>query len=246
MGFSYFVLCEAIVRLGLSASASALDTWAGDDHAGYYGEEVFGGVSNINNSEYSAFSRLVRGYFDEALSQFPNGSIDLLHFDGRHGYEDITHDFEAWLPKISPRGVAIFHDIGERQDGFGVWKFWDEISQQFLSFSFEHEHGLGVLGVGSDLPDRVRVFFKAAARIPERIRRDYETLGAEITRLWDLRVQADELAAVKAERDRTLNVLHAEREFGASLSAQIDELHRSTSWRVTRPLRAVGSIIHRV
>ena len=39
-GFSYFTFCEAIKRLRLPARAFALDSWEGDDQAGFYGQDV--------------------------------------------------------------------------------------------------------------------------------------------------------------------------------------------------------------
>ena len=83
-GFSFFNFCDAITRLGLSARAFAIDTWVGDDHAGTYEEEIFEYVSSVAARDYT-FASLLRGYFDDMVSTFDDGSIDLLHIDGRHG-----------------------------------------------------------------------------------------------------------------------------------------------------------------
>lgn len=117
-------------------------TWA------VYGEQIFETLKSYHDGRYSAFSQLVRATFDEALSKFPDGTIDLLHIDGTHFYEDVKHDFESWLPKLSQRGVVLFHDINQKDRGFGVYKYWDELKSRYPYFEFAHGHGLGVLGVG--------------------------------------------------------------------------------------------------
>ncbi|WP_241988563.1 class I SAM-dependent methyltransferase [Cryobacterium sp. TMT1-3] len=254
-GFSYFVFCEAAVRLGLDTRAYALDTWQGDDQAGIYGEEVFQSVSATNSAEFSTFSTLLRGYFDDSLAAIPDGSVDLLHIDGRHGYEDVTHDFAAWLPKMSNRGVVIFHDIAEHQEGFGVWQFWEDVSKQYPSFEFEHAHGLGVLGVGPDLPLTMQAFFAASAESPGQVRADYERLGVEIEELADLHDRArqtESLVSTVAAREGVLRevrtelynararLLAAEAEV-TGLRQQLVALQSSTSWTITRPLRAISA-----
>jgi hypothetical protein len=147
-GFSYFCFCQQVKRMGLQTSCMAVDTWAGDAHAGFYSDEVFNEVQFYNNSEYAAFSRLLRCTFDEALERVPDNSVDLLHIDGRHFYNDVKHDFESWKRKLSPRAIVLFHDTQVKERGFGVWRFWEELSREFPRFEFTHSHGLGVLGVG--------------------------------------------------------------------------------------------------
>ena len=66
-GYSYFAMCQAVKALGLDTRCYAVDHWKGDEHAGFYGEEVFARVESHNNDHYAAFSRLVRSTFDEAM-----------------------------------------------------------------------------------------------------------------------------------------------------------------------------------
>ena len=100
-GFSYFAFCQAVQHLQLKTRCYAVDTWKGDEHAGFYGEEVFREVCNQNDRRYSAFSSLIRSSFDDALRHFDDGSIDLLHIDGCHFFDDVKHDFETWRSKLS-------------------------------------------------------------------------------------------------------------------------------------------------
>jgi Methyltransferase domain/SEC-C motif len=179
-GFSYFCFCQQIRRMRLDARATAVDTWKGDKHAGYYDESVFERFRRYHDQTYGAFSRFIRSTFDDAVEQFGDGSIDLLHIDGRHDYEDVRHEFETWKPKLSSRAIVLFHDTQVREKGFGVFKFWEEISSQFLHFEFMHCYGLGVLGVGkkrvlSDFPLFSENIDEQKAR---NIRAAYEKLGA--------------------------------------------------------------------
>jgi hypothetical protein len=176
-GVSYCAFCQAVQELGLDTRCYGVDTWRGDKHCGTFGNEVLRNLADHHDAHYHSFSRLLQMTFDEAAPSFAAGSIDLLHIDGRHGYEDVRHDFELWLPKMSDRGVVLFHDTNERQPEFGVWRFWDEVRQRFPHFAFEHEHGLGVLAVGPNLPAAAAPLFAASDHDARQIRQFFFRLG---------------------------------------------------------------------
>lgn len=157
-GMSYFSFCHAIQLHQQPGKCYAIDTWQGDQQAGFYDESMFNAVRK-SNEPYASFSTLLRMRFDDAASIFADGSIDLLHFDGLHRYEEVRHDAAVWLPKLSERGIALFHDTAEKQSGFGVYRLWEELSERYPSFAFTHGHGLGVLGVGKNLPEQVTALF---------------------------------------------------------------------------------------
>ena len=223
-GFSYFVFCQAVQRLHLDARCLAIDTWLGDEHAGFYGDEVYGAVRS-HNRRYDGFSRLIRSDFSAARGSFTDGSIDLLHIDGCHTYEAVRRDFESWLPKLSKRGVVLFHDTAEYANGFGVHRLWEELRRRYPHFEFRHGHGLGVIGVGA-VPAGLRRLFQASAGVAsaQAVRAEYERLGAYLGSLQRIAEQRDEIEHLKAV---------------------IGSYESSTSWRVTAPLRAAAGLMKR-
>ena len=178
-GFSFLCFCQQVRAMNLAISCTAVDTWTGDEHAGHYDDRVYQQLKAYQQAHYPDIAHLLRMTFDEALDLIPDGSVDLLHIDGRHFYEDVRHDYEAWRCKLSDRAIVLFHDTQVRDRSFGVWKLWSELEDLYPSFEFEHGHGLGVLGVGNsadviDLP----LFRDGATRDgTQRIRHAYETLG---------------------------------------------------------------------
>lgn len=179
-GVSYCAFCQAIHELGINTQAFAVDTWRGDKHGGYFGDEVLEDLRKHHDPLYGSFSRLIQNTFDEAVGQFQDGSIDLLHIDGLHTYEAVKHDFDTWLPRISKKGVVLFHDISVRTGDFGVWRLWEELSAKYPSFFMVHGHGLGVLAVGEDFPSQLQLLFELSQDELEKFREFFSQLGKEV------------------------------------------------------------------
>jgi glycosyltransferase involved in cell wall biosynthesis len=176
-GVSFSAFCETVLAEGLPTRCYAVDTWQGDEHAGFYDESVFLDLQSFTASRYSSFAALVRCTFDKALTQFFDGSVDLLHIDGRHHYDDVLHDFTTWLPKLSRRAVVLLHDTNVRERDFGVWRLWGELSSQYPSFEFPHTHGLGVLAVGPDVPPKISELCGLTGEAASSVRERFATLG---------------------------------------------------------------------
>jgi Methyltransferase domain len=221
-GVSYSAFCEAVIHGRLATRCYAVDTWLGDEQAGYYGENVFQNFRQFHDLRYSGFSQLLRTTFDEALPYFAPGSVDLLHLDGLHTFEAANHDYHHWFPKLSSRAVVLFHDTNVREHGFEVWRLWEELRQTRPSFEFLHGYGLGVLVVGDAAPSSIVDLCTAAPETVALVRDRFAALG--------------ERHALRYEMVGGINGLRraeeAERRFQA--------IEGSSTWRATKPLRRMG------
>ncbi len=200
-GYSYFAFCQAVKQLSLSTRCYAIDTWEGDEHSGFYDEMIFQNVNTHNTQRYAGFSQLIRSTFDDALDYFTDKSIDILHIDGRHFYEDVKHDFERWVPKLSDRSIVLFHDINVKERHFGVFKLWEELRCLYPHFEFIHGHGLGVLAVGQSITDDVRVLFEMTNNDKQiaNIQSMYSRLGSGLMDRYHLIKLTQEEANLREE-----------------------------------------------
>ena len=180
-GDSYCAFCQARDLIGLTTQCFGVDTWTGDDHSGAYSKEILPSLRQYHDPKYGSFSKLLQMNFDSAVTQFENKSIDLLHIDGLHTYAAVRHDFESWLPKMSERGIVLFHDTNVKLEDFGVHQLWAELSAQYPHFHFEHGMGLGVLAVGPEISPALKPLFASTPDEAIAIRNCYMKLGRAIS-----------------------------------------------------------------
>ena len=145
-GCSFFAMCQSLKDNETSSRIYAVDTWEGDEQAGFYGNEVWETVSQTLTAYFGSVSaELLRMRFEDAVFKFKDESIDLIHIDGLHTYEAVQRDFTTWLPKLKKNGVVLFHDVNSDL-GYGTNRYWEELKQEYdCYFEFEHSWGLGVL-----------------------------------------------------------------------------------------------------
>lgn len=305
-GNSFSAFCQAVDTLKLPTRTFAVDTWQGDEHAGHYDNEVLNELSGFVAANYSNFATLMPCTFDDAIAQFMPKTVDILHIDGMHTYEAVRHDYLTWFDMLSDEAIVLFHDTHVREREFGVWKLWQELSEDYPSFEFTHSNGLGVLGVGKNLTPAVLRFFELVQdeKVAWQVRdlfakrgRRFElttavmALQKEMSRLQDekatvdaanselnhiIGVHREHLSEARVHLQKVENHLIAHKEEinkarsyqkelearieadgrivsqiqdlrrqKAELARTIDELHSSTSWRITRPLRLASKAYNR-
>ena len=243
-GNSYSSFAQAVQTLSLSTACYAVDTWRGDPHAGVFEESVFADWVEYHDRRFSAFSRLIRATFDEAREQFADRSIDLLHIDGYHTFDAVAHDFEAWRPKMSERGVVLFHDISVRERDFGVWRLWERLKGDYPSFEFHHGHGLGVLAVGHEMPSAIKWLVAADSENADVVRKLFARLGAAVLNRYEVSQAQRALHSEAKRRDERLNELTAELEALRSENCALGERLRSAGEDVARLQRREAQRLH--
>jgi len=228
-GMSFFAACQIVDRLGLATECVAVDSWVGDEHAGFHDTSVFDNFRAYLAETYPS-QYFIQAYFAVASSCFDDGSIDLLHIDGLHTYEAVKQDFETWLPKLSEVGVIFFHDTNEFGRGFGVWRLWEELKQRYPAYEFAHQHGLGIIYVGREPHPFAELLRQLSGN------RHYATLTqAYFERIGTLLVE-QRSASGPLVGNRHPDDLHQRL---ADLQARHDAVLNSTIWRITAPARAL-------
>ena len=199
-GVSFFAMSQAVKDHSLGGRLVAIDTWQGDEHAGFYGDEVFDQFQHVRSTLFDGLEvDVVRARFEEAVESFEDGAIDVLHIDGLHTYEATRQDHELWASKLKENGIILFHDVAE-SSGYATSAYWNEIRVRSNSFAFPHSFGLGVL-CPSGVPPKMEGFFGDVSSL-----RDWYELRSRL----DLAVfQLVDQAAMIDDRDSAIRSMVA-------------------------------------
>jgi len=188
-GCSAFAFMQAIKDHHLPTEFFAVDTWCGDSFTQTdYQEDIYAAFKQINDGCFSGVrSTMLRKTFDEACETFSDASIDLLHIDGSHNYEDVKNDYTRWRSKLHPDGVVFFHDVGHDLlfgEPMGSHIYWEELKRENpYTLEFPFSNGLGLLFASREMYCQVRDSFDPAhyqnllnlqdTRNKDRIRKDH-------------------------------------------------------------------------
>ena len=252
-GNSYFSFCQSVQDFSLSTKCYSVDSWEGDEQAGYYNDEIFSHVHKINSENFNSFSTLKRMTFNDALQDFEDNSIDLLHIDGFHSYKAVREDFYNWLPKVKAGGIILFHDANEFQEGFGVANLWNEIKLEADgTHLFRHSHGLGVWRKPGGKPlqsDILCSLLRENSEEAELIDSFCTALGEGQRQRAMHMTNAKSLAEKQTElfllKDQNSNLIKQAQDY-AKLSEQYNNILSSKSWRLTMPLRLLMFYIRKI
>ena len=151
-GCSTFAFMQAVKKNNLKTIIYPIDLWEANDKFTLhdYEQDVYGFFKGIYMNEFSDINvKMMKMSFEEALCNFEDCSIDILHIDGSHAYEDVKSDFDGWIAKMKSDGIILFHDVSEQLlygKTLGSSIFWKELKEKYpFTVEMQHSWGLGVL-----------------------------------------------------------------------------------------------------
>ncbi|MDU0343984.1 class I SAM-dependent methyltransferase [Bosea rubneri] len=211
-GYSYLTFCQAASSLEGKCSVFGVDTWEGDEHAGFYNSAVYDTLRSYVNENYPSFGSLIKSKFSDAVQNFQDETIDLIHFDGHHSFESVSEDWSEWRSKLSKNSVVLFHDTNVYDRDFGVYKLWNSLSSDYPSLAFPHGYGLGVLFYGETASQRWKEEFShLGAGDWNGLLQLYARLGRGLSLQLQIR---------DVQRSAETEVQQARQEFARDLEAQ--------------------------
>ncbi|MFZ1107486.1 MAG: class I SAM-dependent methyltransferase [Rhodomicrobium sp.] len=268
-GFSYCCFCQAIGRLDLDTRAFALGNW-GEDFAS--DPTRFVRLGDYHR-RYESFSTLVDAPFDRAVSQFDNGSIDLLHLHNAAACAAFRSDVATWSAKLSNRAILLVHGTNLPDEEPVIRQLWSELERLYPAFEFSHGHGLGILKIGAsetevdelfslraEAAGDVQLIFRRLGRSVahgirtfdyERRMREFDELSSSKQRLEErLRKHEQELLDYYAYVSEVLKTAEvqaetATRELISVRRKPFSNLRRYLKWRTSKKLGKMGWMLPR-
>lgn len=120
MGRSTCYMGEQIKKSSKNIKFYAVDTWAGSEEPQH--KETIQKLQDENLTLFDIFKFHLNGCGVEdcviplqatsleAASQFEDNSLDFVHIDASHDYENVLADIRAWYPKVKPGGFITGDD----------------------------------------------------------------------------------------------------------------------------------------
>src|SRR6266404_1658332 len=164
-GILYCAFCQAVRELRLDARCYGVSNGHFETDGNSKPSTSFADWRKAHDDLYTGFSQLLTEATDHPVELFDQDSVDLLHLNGSLSYESARNEFASWLPKLSRKSVVLLSDTNLHQGTPGTSKLWEELKSDYPHFEFGHASGLGLLAVGTDVPEEIRLLL--TAREPE-------------------------------------------------------------------------------
>lgn len=190
-GASYLTVCQCVAALQLNSVCFGIDPFDDQTWSGVAGADVERRLRPRHDALYGGFSQILAAGFFGAADRVADGSVDLLCINGDLHYSQLVRDFARWAPKLSPRGVVLLHGISAR--GLGAHRLWQELAARHPHFASPHGQGLGVLAVGTEVPQELRPLLELDAQATHQLGELFSVLGNRLVLKCDLARSQHEL-----------------------------------------------------
>jgi glycosyltransferase involved in cell wall biosynthesis len=179
-GSSALSFCEALDQSASDGRCLSIRHWTDPSLDGGQAVSVHEAQQRHQLSRQSHRLTLLDCGIDEALMNVANGSIDIVSIDG--SCRDLFGDgiFAKVLEVLSDRAVILVRGINIGSIESGIRGFWNHISKERLRFELYHGDGLGIIGIGRDLPEALQKVFALSAVDARMFRNIYEQLGRAV------------------------------------------------------------------
>jgi glycosyltransferase involved in cell wall biosynthesis len=153
-GILYCAFCQAVRELKLDARCFGICPGQPTDDDSQP-DEAHTEWKKAHDDLYGGFSRLLTPLTTDGTHLFDKDSVDLLHLNGNLSYESARDEFAVWLPKLSGKSVVMLSDTNLHQGAPGINKLWEELKRDYPHFEFGQGRGLGLVAVGTDVPEGI-------------------------------------------------------------------------------------------
>ena len=163
---------------------------------------AFAAGTTATPAAYAHFATRLDASAGDAPGRFTAGSVDLLRLAAPLSAAAARATFAAWHAVLSDRAVVLWHGTGGRDDADGLWRVWQDLAGTYPAFEFANHGGLGVLGVGRQVPATLQALFELNEQAEDaaRLRHLFATRGEALC--WPA-----ERAALATELDRARQAL---------------------------------------
>jgi hypothetical protein len=233
----YLAYCQAVSRLRLPTRCYAISGHGAkrDEFVGYH------------DARYAQFSQILQARAEQVFERFEDGAIDLLSIDATESGTFARHSHD-WLPKLSKRAVILVHGIDDPSSQNSALELWNVLAEKYPHFEFVQGAGLGILGIGDDLPPSLQHLFSLDAIAPRalEVREMFARLGGSIglqAELADVRrrlhaaLDSDQVAKLDAALSAAKDALAAARVDHVKTLKRLRKVEESFWWRITKPPR---------
>lgn len=147
LGRSSCYVASLIKASGKNIKFYCVDTWEGSEEHKELLEEFdkqeknlfIEFKNNIVNCELNDYITPIKMESTKAANMFEDNTVDFVHIDAAHDYENVLADINAWFPKVKAGGLITGDDYGWP----GVYKAVNEFFGENNITYFDHDNQNG-------------------------------------------------------------------------------------------------------